>query len=146
MTTAYYDYHHQVRPDEIDRQGHVSNLRYIAWTLGAASDHSEQCGWTDERRQSSGCDWVVRSHNITYKRSALEGDKIIIRTWIKETQKIASTRGFMICRPADQTLLARGETRWAFVSLTDRRAVPIPTDQVDAFQILPAAPSFPWND
>ena len=141
----YFDFLHTVSDDEIDRQGHVNNLRYIHWTLGAASAHSKACGWTDQRRSESGCDWVVRSHNITYKSSAFAGDEIVVRTWVADMQRVASRRGYLIFRPSDQTLVARAETKWAFVSLTERKVVRIPDDMAAAFQITESAPPLPWK-
>ena len=43
--TNYFDFRHSVADDEIDAQGHVHNLNYLHWTLGAASAHVKQHGW-----------------------------------------------------------------------------------------------------
>ena len=61
---AIFAHHHRVRTDEIDEQGHVNNLRYLAWMQTAAIAHSAAQGWTGQRYRDLGSGWVVRSHFI----------------------------------------------------------------------------------
>ena len=141
----YFDVEHRVNSEEIDGQGHVHNLRYLAWTLKAASRHSAAIGWDSEKMQRElGCGWVVRSHEIQYRVAALENDAIVIRTWICEVAKQFATRRYLICRPADQKIIARVSTRWVMADLTQRCAIAIPNSIIDKMPVLSAAPSPPW--
>ncbi len=143
--TAFFDLHYTVADSEIDAQQHVHNLRYLQWTLWAARDHSAACGWDSAAELSRGVGWVVRSHEITYRAAALAADEIVIRTWISELGRVASRRKFVICRPIDRTVLARGETRWALVDLTVRKAIVIPDDVTRKMKVLQNAPPLPWE-
>ena len=141
----FFDFQHTVEADEIDAQGHVHNLRYLQWTLWAAGEHSRAGGWDAARALRQGVGWVVRSHDVTYRAAALAGDQITVRTWVSEIAKFASRRKYLICRPKDQTILARVETRWVYVDLTQHRVIAIPDAIAGQLQVCDPAPPLPWE-
>ena len=142
---AFYDWSHTVADEEIDAQGHVHNLRYLAWTLKAAGKDTERLGWGKGRTLAEfGCDWVVRSHDVTYKAAAVAGESILVRTWISEVSRYAATRNYAVCRPADRTLLARVCTRWAMLDFSKRCAVAIPDPVLATMQVV-ESPPLPWK-
>ncbi|QDS94928.1 Acyl-ACP thioesterase [Roseimaritima multifibrata] len=143
--SAVFDFEYVVQADEIDAQDHVHNLRYLQWSLWAAHRHTAAGGW-DSRAQldENGIGWVVRSHEITYRAAAFAEDQLIVRTWVSEVSHVSCERKFLICRPADRTILCRGATRWAFVNLRIRKAVAIPQSLLDAAQPLTKSPGPPW--
>lgn len=144
---AVYDLHHQVDSEEIDWQGHVHNLRYIAWTLRAAGRHSEALGWNaDQMHRELGCGWVVRSHEATYRLAALRGEHLVVRTWIESLSKHSATRRYLVCRPVDQKVLARISTRWVMVDLNIRKAVAIPQPMLAKIAVLTSPPPPPWEE
>ncbi|MCH5376949.1 MAG: acyl-CoA thioesterase [Planctomycetes bacterium] len=141
----FFDLRHTVTPDEIDAQGHVHNLRYLQWTLWAAGEHSKVAGWDAATALRSGFGWVVRSHDVTYRAAALAGDELTIRTWVSDLARFASRRKYVICRPDDRAILARVETRWVYVDLTQHRVVAIPRDVVSQIAVCDPAPCLPWE-
>ena len=142
---AIFDLPHTVTEDEIDDQGHVHNLRYLQWTLWAAHHHSAASGWDAKAGLARGVGWVVRGHEATYRAAALAGDRVVVRTWVSELAAYASLRKYLVCRPADRTVLARVETRWVFVDLNRRRALAIPED-VAAGIVVSDTPPPPWEE
>ncbi|MCC9642696.1 acyl-CoA thioesterase [Rhodopirellula sp. JC740] len=146
MSRPYFDLHHTVAIDEIDAQQHVHNLRYLQWTLWAARDHSAAEGWDAATALENGFGWVVRGHDITYRAAALAGDEVIVRTWIPNWNRYSCQRHYMVTRPADQTVLARVQTRWVFVDLKQHRAVEIPSAAVNAITLCETSPPLPWKD
>lgn len=144
--TPYYDVRHTVEADEIDGQGHVHNLRYIAWSLRAARGHSAAMGWDAGRMMDLyGSGWVVRSHDIVYRLAALEGDEIVVRTWIADVARHAATRRSVVCRMSDRKVLARVRTRWVMVDLRIRKAIQIPREIAAHIQIPERVPPMPWD-
>ncbi len=127
-------------------QGHVHNLRYLHWTLGAAAAHVASQGWDSKRALADGFGWVVRNHEIKYSAAALSGDALIIRTWISDVSPFASLRKYAICRPADKTVLARVETRWVFVDLSVRKVIKIPPAATSGLTVCDPAPPLPWHE
>lgn len=144
--TVYFDVPHTVDADEIDGQGHVHNLRYIAWTLRAAARHSAALGWdAEEMQRRFGSGWVVRSHDVVYRLAALEGDPIVVRTWISDLARHAATRRSVICRLSDRKVLARVRTRWVMVDLRVRKAIAIPEAIAARIHIPAKVPPLPWE-
>lgn len=143
---AVFDLCHSVADEEIDAQNHVHNLRYLQWTLWAAGKHSAACGWNSAAELERGFGWVVRSHDVTYKAAAMANDDLVVRTWVSEVSRFASRRKYVICRPADQSVLARIETRWVYVDLKRHRIVPIPEHVAQMITVLDAPPCLPWDD
>jgi acyl-CoA thioester hydrolase len=133
---AIYLHHLTVRPEEIDGLGHVNNVCYVNWMQDAAVAHSSAQGWTPERYHTAGLGWVARSHFIEYRAPAFEGEQIVVRTWVSEFQRVSSVRQFEILRAADEGLLARAETNWAFVRFADHRITRIPPEVADAFVVV----------
>ncbi|MFG0335718.1 MAG: acyl-CoA thioesterase [Maioricimonas sp. JB049] len=132
-----YLHHHTVRGDEIDGQGHVNNVSYVHWMQDAALAHSAAQGWPSRRYQACGLGWVARSHFIEYLEPAFESDRILVRTWITTLQRVSSIRKYEILRMPDEQPLARAETNWAFVRLSDLRLHRIPPEVAEAFVIVP---------
>lgn len=144
--TAYFDVHHTVEADEIDGQGHVHNLRYLAWTLRAAARHSAALGWnSEEMLEKFGSGWVVRSHEVVYRLAAMEGDEIVIRTWVAEIARHAAVRRSVICRMSDRKVLARVRSRWVMVDLRVRKAIQIPDPVAARIEVLATVPPMPWD-
>ncbi len=141
----FFDYHHTVADDEIDAQDHVHNLRYLQWTLWAAGAHTRELGWDAKAELERGFGWVVRSHDATYRAAAVGGDEIVVRTWVADLAKFASRRKYVVCRPADRTVLTRVETRWVYVDLSAHRVVAIPRRAAGQLVIPQQTPPLPWE-
>ena len=132
---AIYEHHHVVAPDEIDELGHANNLAYLRWLQDAALAHSAAQGWPGKRYQSLGLGWVVRSHEITYERSALAGDDVVVRTWVASFRKASSVRRYDVFRKSDGKRLATAATNWAFVDYATGLPARIPPEIIEAFEL-----------
>lgn len=133
---AIYEHKLVVRPEEIDRLGHVNNLAYLAWMIDAAVAHSAAQGWNGDRYQQLGAAWVVRSHEIKYLLPAYEAEPVVVRTWVADMTKVASTRRYQIARAGDDQVLAKAATRWAFVDLESGALVRIPEEVWRSFELV----------
>lgn len=131
-----FEHAHTVGEDEIDAHGHANNLRYLHWMQSAAVAHSAAQGWAHADYQRLGAGWVVRTHTIKYLQSALAGDEILVRTWVADLSRFASTRKYRIVRRRDDVLLAASETQWVLVDLATRALTPIPEQLRSSFTIV----------
>lgn len=128
-----------VRPQDIDRLGHVNNLSYLRWMVDAAVAHSAAQGWKTEDHERIGSGWVVRSHQITYLAPAFVGEPVTVRTWIAEARGASCLRRYEIVNlaPPDdvERLLARAETRWAYVRFATGAPIRIPDEVAASFPV-----------
>jgi acyl-CoA thioester hydrolase len=132
-----YHHRHQVLESEIDELDHANNAAYVNWMQAAAVAHSSAQGWPSQRYWDSSYAWVARSHKIEYLQPAHQGESLVVRTWVADMQRVSSLRKYEIVRDADGTLLARAETRWAFVHLETRKPMRIPLEVQNDFIIVP---------
>ncbi|HWB07926.1 MAG TPA: acyl-CoA thioesterase [Pirellulales bacterium] len=133
---ALYEHHHVVQPEEIDELGHANNLAYLRWLQDAALAHSAAQGWPPQAYRQLGLGWVVRSHEITYERSALAGDLVLVRTWVASFRKASSVRRYDVVRQADGKRLATAATNWAFVDYSTGLPARIPPQIVESFELF----------
>jgi len=123
-------------PDEaIDTNGHVNNVVYVQWMQDVAVRHSNESGGTQAMREA-GATWVARSHHVEYLRPAFAGEIIEVSTWVANARRVSSLRRYRFTRVSDQTLLARGETEWVFISATTGRPCSIPESVRKCFPIV----------
>jgi acyl-CoA thioester hydrolase len=132
---AVFEYPHTVSSEDIDDLGHAGNYHYVRWMQHAAVAHSTANGWPPERYDELGAGWVVRSHKITYLKPAFEGNRVVIRTWVENMKPATSLRRYEIML-ADGSVLARAETDWAFINYAKQKAVRIPTEVANSFQLV----------
>jgi acyl-CoA thioester hydrolase len=131
--TEIFEYRHTVTNDEIDELGHANNVVYVAWMQAAALAHTAALGWSANRYRELGMGWVARSHTIEYLRPAFAGDHIVVQTHVADMKKVTSTRLYRIVRLADEELLARAETHWAFVDYATGKPMRIPAEIARSF-------------
>lgn len=134
---AIYEHYLTVTPQEIDRLGHVNNLEYLRWALAASIAHSAAQGWPTEAYEQLGAGFVVRSHEIKYLVSAMEGDEVVVRTWVSDFRRLSCLRRFRIIRRKDERLLATATTEWAFVNFSNFTLSRVPPEIADAFVVVP---------
>jgi len=128
--------HITVDNDAIDIHQHVNNQEYLRWMQEIAIEHSSAQGWPMARYLENGASWYVKSHFIDYLRPALLGDEIIACTWVTGITERSSPRSTLFLRAKDHQILARAETQWIFVSLSNGRPVTIPDELRQAFDIV----------
>jgi acyl-CoA thioester hydrolase len=124
--------------DDIDELDHVSNVVYLRWVQDVARAHSDAVGWTFDDYQRAGAVFVVKRHELEYRRPALLGDRLVLETWVSEWRGASSWRETRILR--GDTELVRGRTRWAFIDAETGRPRRIPDDLAACFTSSPSTP------
>ena len=122
-----------VGPASIDAVGHVNNREYLRWMEEVAVAHSAARGWPMQRYFDAGTAWVASTHFIEYLRPAFERDALDVYTWLAEWDRRTCVRRYAVMR--SRKVLARGETRWAFVERSSGRATDVPAEVTDAFEL-----------
>ncbi|WAC02102.1 thioesterase family protein [Lacinutrix neustonica] len=102
-----------VTEEDLDELNHVNNVRYVQWVNDIAKAH-----WLKNTSKAifEAYFWVLLSHTINYKKPALLGDEILLKTYVTKADGVTSTRKVDIYNKASNTLLASSETKWCFLS------------------------------
>jgi acyl-CoA thioester hydrolase len=101
--------------------------------MEAATRHSNSVVMSYEQCLELGGTWVAKSHNISYKKPAFEGDVLRMETWIETMGKIASERRYRLVRIDGEAVLCEGATEWVFVDTKRFRPSKIPEKIKNAF-------------
>ena len=74
----------QVQPEHIDVLGHVNNVMYIQWMQDVAAAHIETLGLGLAEYLELKHAMVAVEHHVQYRKAALEGEEVILRTWLDD--------------------------------------------------------------
>ncbi len=127
----------EARPEDVDEQGHVSNVVYVRWVQDVARAHSDAIGYDLDAYLRIGSTFVVRKHEISYFLPAFAGDRIVLLTHVAWWRSAISERRTRIVRLADDKEIGRAATVWAFVSVSNGRLRRIPAEIQEAFKKPP---------
>jgi acyl-CoA thioester hydrolase len=108
-----------IKPDEIDVQGHVNNVRYVQWIQDVAVAHWLQAASAEQLETLT---WVVLRHEIDYLRPAFANEEIMACTWVGRAFAAKCER-FTEIRRGDK-ILAQAKSLWCALdakSLRPRR-------------------------
>lgn len=123
----YYEKTIAVGADDLDELAHVNNVRYVQWIQDISKEH-----WKDTvPDELKSVIWVVMSHHISYKGSALLGDVIQIRTYIAETRGATSVRMVEMRNQKTRELLVTAKTHWCLLNPKTFRPMRI-SDEISA--------------
>jgi acyl-CoA thioester hydrolase len=118
----------QVLATDIDAYDHVNNSVYLSWLDHAAWSHSAKLGISLEH-----CVTTLRrgmaAHRteIDYLRAAVLGDRVLVGTWIVNSDaKLRVERRFQVRRAVDGETLARARIDYVCINLDSGRAARMP--------------------
>jgi len=119
-----------VQQDDLDAMNHVNNVRYLQWVQDVAESHWQTVGSPQMLENYA---WVVINHFIEYKKPAVLGDKILIKTHVHENTGPKSNRLVRIFRAEDEALLAQASTWWCLLDAKSMRPIRVTQELIDAF-------------
>jgi len=126
----------QVRPDDIDMNGHVHNSKYLDYVLAARFDQMERCyNMSMEQFLKLGLSWYVRAAFIKHKRPLHMGDQILVRTRVAELRSRGVKVDYEIINQSDGKLSADGYFDYVMVDRDTGRPVVIADDIVEKYSV-----------
>jgi acyl-CoA thioester hydrolase len=120
-----------VTASDLDALEHVNNVRYVQWVQDIAEAHWLQ---TASKPILDSYFWVLLSHQIDYKRPALLGDTVLLRTYVRKSEGVTSTRHVDIYNADTEKLLVTSVTKWCFLSKKTMRPARIPAEVIAQFE------------
>jgi acyl-CoA thioester hydrolase len=121
-----------VLPEDIDMLGHVNNVVYLRWVQEAAIAHWSAIAPQDDQDKLI---WVVRRHEIEYKRPALPGDTVLVHTWIGSASRLEFDRHTEIVNASTLRILALARTVWCPLDRKSGRPVDVSPDIRELFSV-----------
>ncbi len=120
-----------VNQSHIDDLSHVNNVHYVQWVQDIAKLHWESNATETVLNKYF---WVLITHFIEYKNSALLNDDIKIKTYIKKYEGAACYRIVEISNAYTNKLLAKSETKWCLMDAETKRPTRITQEISDLFK------------
>lgn len=103
----------KVKSHDLDNLDHVNNVRYVQWIQDISEAHWESRAPEDMKASSV---WVVVKHVVHYKNAAKLGDEVHIKTYIKKSEGVISTRVVEMRNKTTDALLITSETDWCLIN------------------------------
>lgn len=119
--STIFDLKLTVLPEHIDVLGHVNNVVYVSWMQDVATAHIEALGLGIKEYLELKHAMVAVEHHMQYRKAALEGEEIILRTWLDDINALYLSRQYAFYRPKDRTILFTAMTKWACVEIATGR-------------------------
>jgi len=115
---------------DIDENGHVNNVVYLAWMQDLATGHwrarlpaAEQSKWA----------WVALRHELDYRRALLPHETAVGVTWIGDRRGPRMDRFYRIDGP-DGEMCAQGRSEWCLIDAGTRKPVRVPDWMSEMFR------------
>lgn len=123
MTSEIFEQKLTVQSEHIDTQEHVNNVVYLQWAQDIAEAH-----WMKKSNDEFNelYFWVVLNHFIEYKRQALLGDVLSVKTHVLKNEGVRSVRIVEFFRK--DKLVSKVKTEWVLMSRAKNRPVRVPSE------------------
>jgi acyl-CoA thioester hydrolase len=119
-----------VTQDDLDELNHVNNVRYVQWVNDIAKENWQGNASKDMLKEYF---WVLLSHHIEYKSSAILNDVVKLKTYVLKAEGVTSTRIVEMYHNKTQKLLVKSETHWCLMSSITMRPTRINSEIANLF-------------
>jgi acyl-CoA thioester hydrolase len=106
-----------VAESDIDPHRHVNNVAYLRYIQEVAIAHWRAVAPAEVQTAFT---WVVRRHEIDYRKPGLPGDELTAVTWVGAPSG-ATWERFTEIRKADGTVLVKARTVWVLLDAASGR-------------------------
>ena len=130
MTRPVFEFELTAHPEHIDILGHVNNAVWVQWMEQVAVAHWESVA---DPAHKDAYFWVVVRHEIDYLRAAVEGDRILARTWVGDAPRGAKFDRHMEFVAQDGKICVRARSWWAIIDKAAGRPIRVPPEVVAPF-------------
>jgi acyl-CoA thioester hydrolase len=120
----------QPQPADIDDNGHVNNVVYLAWAQDLAIAH-----WASraEPADKDAYAWVALRHEVDYRRSLAPGETAQGRTWVADHAEGPRFDRYVRIDGPDGAMCAQVRTVWVLIEKATGRPRRVPERLVEMF-------------
>ena len=116
----------RVRYADTDAQGHVYFANHLTYADEGLSAWMRHIGWSSERTEREGIDFVFADARAQYRARAFFEDLLHIHVGVEHIGRTSLVTRFVIHRPADDTILSMGALVQVCLSMPAREKTPLP--------------------
>ena len=120
----------EVLCEHLDELKHVNNIQYLNWVQEISKKHWNKL--TKNKKYQFQI-WIIRSHNIVYKKQAKLGDKLLLETYVKECKNYTSERIVNVLQKKNLEVIAQCKTTWCYINKISYDLERIPKEVIDLF-------------
>lgn len=125
-----------VEEQHIDLMGHTNNVVYVSWLEDVAWGHSQALGLGWDVYAQLNRAMVARRHEVDYLAATFKGDRLVMGTWITESDgRLSIRRRYQLIRLSDGVTCLRGSTLWVCVAIDKGRPRRMPPEFVKGYQV-----------
>lgn len=124
MNGAKYSY--TVDQQDLDFSQRASATAMVKYLLSAAGLDAVTRGFGVEQINSNNHTWVLSRLAVEFVQMPKMGDRLEIRTWVSDAERLLSTRNFEVSSDSGE-VVAQATSRWSMIDLSTRRAVNLST-------------------
>lgn len=126
-----YDY--KVLPEYIGGFGRLSLSGLTRLLQRAATDHTDELGYTSNWYRDHGVAWMARGHRIELENSVGPDETVRVETEVEDFKRIRSLRAYTVYSEATEKLVARGYTDWIYLDRKSNSLKRIPDSMIESF-------------
>ena len=115
---------------DIDANGHVNNVVYLAWAQTLAIAHWDSAATAEE---SAAWAWIALRHEVDYLRALMPDSTAVARTWVGEPLGPRFAR-YVRIEDGEGRLCAQGVSEWCLIEPRTMRPTRIPADMLQTFE------------
>lgn len=115
---------------DIDANGHVNNVVYLAWAQTLAIAHWDSAATAEE---SANWAWIALRHEVDYRRALLPGETAHGRTWVSDKAEGPRFDRFVRIDGPDGAMCAQVRTVWCLIDKATGRPRRVPAELVARF-------------
>nr|WP_321451561.1 acyl-CoA thioesterase [uncultured Carboxylicivirga sp.] len=129
----HYFEEYVVQESDIDELNHVSNIKYVEWIQEISKAHWYKV--TQGTEFDNRFFWVVSSHFIEYKMSALLNQSLLIETYVEKFEKAFSYRAVEVKDKNTGKLIMKSLTKWCMMDVDTKRITRVPSELFEMFKL-----------
>uniref|UniRef100_UPI002FDA2478 acyl-CoA thioesterase n=1 Tax=Phenylobacterium sp. TaxID=1871053 RepID=UPI002FDA2478 len=115
---------------DIDANGHVNNVVYLAWAQMLAIAHWDAAATPEESERWA---WVALRHEVDYRRALMPGETAQGRTWVSDVAEGPRFDRFVRIDGPDGVMCAQVRTVWCLIDRATGRPRRVPPDLLARF-------------
>lgn len=126
-------FEYKILPEYIDGFGRLSLSGLTRLLQRAATDHTDELGYTSRWYQDHDSAWVARGHRIELKNPVGPSETVRIETDVEDFKRIRSLRTYTVYSKQSDDRIGSGLTEWVYLDRTTNRPKRIPESMMEDF-------------